>query len=100
MMILEGSYVQDIGFASQSGLDIIPDILFELKHTKGQSYHMNHPWIWHKVKPNLEPLATLMITHIPQTWDQIAPKSNKQLRCLNDNELDIVFEHFGKIFCT
>ncbi|MCB1111685.1 MAG: hypothetical protein KDK72_03380 [Chlamydiia bacterium] len=98
MRILEGSYDQDLGYADRCGINAEPPKLCQTTHGPGDSYQMNHPWLWHQVnpRPNL-PVSTLMVTHIPEGWDQEKPQSTKTLRTLTEEELDFMFAHFVKL---
>lgn len=99
MRILEGEYEQWMGFAERRGTDAVPPKTLHLLHTAGDSYAMNHPWIWHQVIPaENKSVSTLMVTYIPKDWDQDVPKSSKQLRCLNQQEIDFMFDHFPKFY--
>ena len=60
---------------------------------------MNHPWLWHQVIPTeQQPVLTLMVTYIPQNWDQDAPVSGQVLRALTYDEADFMFEKFGAMY--
>ncbi len=99
MRLIDGTYDQYIGFAEGPGLDAKPSKLCRLTHSTGDSYAMNHPWLWHQVNPRPnQAVSTLMVTHIPSSWDQEVPKSTKPLRALNTEELDFMFNHFIKFF--
>lgn len=99
MRILDGSYEQWIGFANHRGIDAAPEKTLHLVHHKGDSYAMNHPWLWHQVIPHAgEAVSTLMVTYMPKDWDQDVPKSTKQLRALTDAERDFMFDHFEKFY--
>lgn len=97
MRIVHGVYDQFIGFADHSGFAIKPPFLCRLTHSSGDSYAMNHPWLWHQVNPYPnQAVSTLMVTYIPEKWDQDIPRSTKTLRVLNDAELEFMFNHFSK----
>jgi len=95
MRILGGRYEQWIGFASSRGLAEPPPRTLHVVHNTGDTYAMNHPWLWHQVIPtNQEPVLTLMVTYIPPNWDQDAPLSTQPLRSLTEKELDFMFQTF------
>ena len=99
MRILDGNYEQWIGFATSKGLDNPPEKTLHLVHNKGDTYAMNHPWLWHQVIPtNKEPVLTIMVTYVPPIWDQDPPQSVKPLRYLTEAEIDFMFETFRKYF--
>jgi hypothetical protein len=99
MMILDGSYNQDLGFTSKDD-NIPPQKIANLHHETGDSYTMSHPSLWHQVNPNTEQTtSTLMITYIPSGWTQKPIGPTKKLSNLNDSEMAFMFDHFSK-FCT
>lgn len=99
MRILDGTYDQWIGFATQRGLTTIPPKVHYMTLQQGDSYAMNHPWLWHQVIPRANAaVTTLMVTYIPPKWDQETPKSTKHLRSLTEKELSFMFTHFAKYF--
>lgn len=98
MRILEGSYCQSHGFANGRGLRLLPEKLCRTVHFQGDSYAMNHPWLWHEVNPfPNQAVMTLMVTYIPEVWDQEAPQSTKKLRALTEEEMQFMFSEFGRV---
>jgi hypothetical protein len=98
MRILEGMYSQFHGFANQRGLAPPPAKLCNTIHIQGDSYAMNHPWLWHEVNPfPNQAVMTLMVTYMPAFWDQDAPQSSKKLRSLNEEELQFMFTEFRRV---
>ena len=101
MKILHGHYRQLIGFAQQRGLENPPDKILHLHHNKNDTYAMNNPYLWHQVvPPNDEPGLTMMVTFIPDNWDQDSPKSEIILRELNNDEFDFMIDIFLCIIHT
>ncbi len=99
MRILEGSYEQWIGFAQGPGIEAAPKKTLHLVHKPGDSYAMNDPYLWHQVIPREnQPVSTLMVTFMPDDWDQVLPKSTKDLRALNEKEMDFMFAHFQQFY--
>jgi hypothetical protein len=97
MKIMKGHYEQWMGFANQRGLDNPPLKSLHLRHSQGDTYAMNHPWLWHQViPPENEPVMTMMVTHIPKNWDQDSPKSEISLRELSEQERNFMFQEFLK----
>ncbi len=101
MRILEGEYEQWVGFADRRGIDAAPAKTQHLLHKAGDAYVMNDPWIWHQVIPRPgQAVSTLMVTFIPEAWDQDVPKSDRHLRALNTDELNFMFDHFSKLYAA
>jgi len=99
MRILSGRYEQWLGFATGRGIDMVPQKTLHLVHNTGDTYAMNHPWLWHQVIPtNQEPVLTLMVTYIPPNWDQEAPLSTQPLRSLTEQEAEFMFQTFKAIY--
>lgn len=99
MRILEGTYEQWIGFADRRGLDALPPKTLHLEHHQGDTYAMNHPWLWHQVIPiPNHAVCTLMVTYIPPNWDQDIPKPSKKLTCLTEEQKEFMFATFQKFF--
>jgi hypothetical protein len=96
MKILSGSYQQDLGIAHKRGIDTPPPIVTSQTLTTGDVYQMSHPWLWHRVRP-LETTSTLMITYIPDKWDQEKLPSRGDLRPLTLAETLFAFNHFNEI---
>lgn len=98
MRIIKGTYDQDIGYADRPGVDVMPPKLCRLTHSSKDSYAMNDEWLWHQVNPRPgQAVFTLMVTYIPEGWDQEIPRSTKALRALKASELDFMFENFSKL---
>ena len=103
--LFEGSYNQNVGRATQVGYsadlnDPIRPSVFATWLQDSQSsqhcrYAFNDKMIWHQVLPNEgQPVTSLMITYIPQDWDQVGPRPPQAQRPLNALEHDFMFAHF------
>ncbi len=106
--LFEGSYRQRIGHATAVGYSYDPQSSLRPSATTEQAqdasdpalarYAFNDKLIWHQVLPNNgTPVASLMITYIPQDWDQNGPKPVQKQRPLSEAEKDFMFSHFKKI---
>ena len=108
--LFQGSYQQDIGLAAERGYSADP--ASPLRPQPGERkeqqagdpqknrYAFKNPLIWHRVLPNDgRPVTTLMLTYIPEGWDQTGPRPPVKQRCLTEAERAFMFAHFGKILC-
>ncbi len=106
--ILRGSYKQQVGLAKEAGysddpaspLRPIPFAVWEqdANDTAKNRYHFNDPLLWHRVLPNDgQPVASIMITYIPENWNQTGPRPAQKQRELNETEKDFMFNYFTEI---
>lgn len=106
--LFEGSYRQRIGRANSVGYSADPASALrpvphdewaqDSKREDAARYAFNDKLIWHQVLPNDGAAVTsLMITYIPEDWDQIGPKPAQKQRVLNEPELTFMFDHFTSL---
>lgn len=99
MRIVDGRYRQYKGMANRRGLDAVPLKAGPYEYQAGDSYVMEDPWAWHQVIPYPnEAVTTVMVTVIPEGWDQDVPKSTTVLCPLTQGELNFMFAHFQGLY--
>lgn len=95
--LFEGGYEQQIGYATQFGLEGRPPISKISKHSAEDAsrvFVFNSPLIWHRVMPQGDkPVCTLMVSYAPEDWQQKDPPP-PALRDLEHHEK--IF-HAGKV---
>lgn len=103
--LLEGSYHQQIGKATAPGYnETVRPVPFRTQFQQAgaddslNSYTFNDPLIWHRVLPNGgNYVASIMVTYIPQGWNQTGPKPAEKQRPLSDAERAFMFSHFENL---
>lgn len=97
--LIEGSYDQQIGIATSCGIDARPPVTEcrtqQATNELTRSFAFNSPYIWHRVIPrDLQPVATCMVTYVPQDWGQVSPVS-PILRPLHQDEKQFMLNYFA-----
>jgi hypothetical protein len=102
--LFEGSYHQHVGLAKKLGYSSeLRPASHEVKEQDGNDpeknrYAFNNPLIWHRVLPNAgKPVSTMMITYMPDNWNQCGPKPASKQRELTEKEREFMLDHFEKI---
>jgi hypothetical protein len=109
--LLAGGYHQHVGLAKDLGYSNDPasplrPATYEVKEQQANDpdknrYAFNNPLIWHRVLPNAgQPVSTMMITYMPDNWNQCGPKPASQQRPLTEQERVFMFGHFQKILAS
>lgn len=104
-LLLEGGYHQQIGKATAPGYnDAVRPVPFKTQFQQAGNddsrnrYTFNDPLIWHRVLPNGGNfVSSVMVTYIPQDWNQTGPKPAEKQRPLSDAERAFMFSHFEKL---
>ena len=93
MKIVSGAYEMGIGYGTG---DTPPPIATTIILPAGSRYEMTDPDGWHYVRPLTPHAYSIMVTGIP--WGTGAPKSERPLRTLTDEELKRMFDFFRAIY--
>ena len=98
--LFEGGYEQQIGYATQFGLEARPPISKTSKHSAediSRAFAFDSPLIWHRVMPQGDkPVCTLMVSYAPEDWQQKDPPP-PALRDLEHHEKVFMQEKFKQL---